>query len=255
MNWKLASSISHFPGYFNFRTYLATARNIWKTLPVQRRQRPWEMLKLSSQTQWIGSSNRSFHSSSKEKEDDSFMELGPAMNETDVSELKLSTEKRERFRWQNGSVRKSLANKGHLVNKRVGEKETHDVSDRIMAQLLDVFGAKRPAGKVNHVGRHGEPHQTMVEPYHLGGIISTIRINGINKCASNNEIHSLCRKVGNLERLTWVGKAAVDAYFRVGSESESIGIVTKLNGHTIGGRHLAASIPSGNSTKWIPKKK
>ncbi|CAH9079052.1 unnamed protein product [Cuscuta europaea] len=239
MNWRLASSISHFPGYFNFRTYLPTSRNIWKTLPVQR---PWEMLKLSSQTQWIGSSNRSLHSYSKEKEDDSFTELGPAVNETGVSELKLSTEKPERFRWQNGSVRKSLANKGHPVNKRVGEKETlstHDVSDHIMAQLLDAFGAKRPADKVNHVGQ----------------LISTIRINGINKCASNNEIHSLCRKVGNLERLTWVGKAAVDAYFKVGSESESIEIVTKLNGYTIGGSHLAASIPSGNSTKPIPRKR
>ncbi|VFQ73865.1 unnamed protein product [Cuscuta campestris] len=250
MKSRVAASISSLAG--------GRSINICRTLPVQR---TCEALKFRPWSQGIGSSNRSFISFVKE--DDSFAELGPAVNENDASGLKLATEKPERFKWQNDFVRKRLSNnnKSHPVNKCGGEKGsilTRGESNQVMNQLLGSFSANRStdAVKVNDTGALGESSQPMEEHMDDAFITnsSTIRINGVDDRVSIHDIHSLCGKVGNFEGLTWVGKDSVDAFFKVGSESDSTGIVRKLNGYSIAGSHLVASILPNNSKASIPEK-
>lgn len=84
--------------------------------------------------------------------------------------------------------------------------------------------------KKGRVSTRDEPGQSMAEPVdasNASSLTDTIRIQGIGEHASIHEIHSLCKKVGNLEGLAWVGKDAVDAFFTVASESDSQRILKK----------------------------
>lgn len=247
MKSRVAASISSLAG--------GRSITICRTLPAQR---AWETLKFRPWSQGIGSPNRSFISFVKDE--DSFAELGPAVNENDVPRLKLATEKPERFKWQNDFVRKRLTNnKSHPVNKCGGEKGsvlTRDESNRVMNQLRGSFGANRStdAVKVNDtgaLGESGQPTEERVDDDAFSTNSSTIRINGVDDRVSIHDIHSVCEKVGNFEGLTWVGKDSVDAFFKVGSESDSTGIVRKLNGYSISGNHIVASKLPDNTKSSI----
>ncbi|XP_009797374.1 uncharacterized protein [Nicotiana sylvestris] len=78
-------------------------------------------------------------------------------------------------------------------------------------------------------------------------IIVTIRIKGISGVASIGEIYSIC-KVGTTEGLAWVSKDSVDALFTVETDTESQSILKKLNGTTVGGHRLSASLLPCNSS-------
>ncbi|XP_016476952.1 uncharacterized protein LOC107798461 isoform X2 [Nicotiana tabacum] len=78
-------------------------------------------------------------------------------------------------------------------------------------------------------------------------MVVTIRIKGISRDASFGEIHSIC-KVGTTEGLAWVSKDSVDALFTVETDTESQSILKKLNGTTVGGHRLSASLLSSNSS-------
>lgn len=304
MKFRIAALISSLAG--------GRSINICTTVPVQR---TWESLKFRPWSQWIGSSSRSYLSFVKE--DDSFAELGPEVNENAVSRLKLATEKPERFMWQNDSARKRLSNNtSHPVNKSGNEKGsvlTHNESNQVMNHLLDSFSANRSTNAVNgkaqwqndslikrltnnkcgsndkgsvstrdksnqvtsqlldsfraspstdtvkvkDIDTLGKSGQTMEEHANAASTAnsSTIRIHGVDARVSIHDIHSLCGKCGSLEGLSWVGEESVDAFFKVKSESDLAGIVKKLNGYSIAGSHLTASVLSSNAKASIPESK
>lgn len=205
MKSRLAASISFLPG--------ARSNNICRT---------WKAFNFGWTSVQHGSSNRSVHSFSME--DDSFAELGPPVTERAVSQLKLATEKPERFIWKNGSANKMSSNKFIPVDKnhKKGTVSSRDKSCQSIAEPVDASNA--------------------------GSSTDTIRIQGINEHASIHVIHSVCKTLGNLEGLAWVGNDAIDAFFTVASESDSQRILEKLNDTTIGNSHLSASLLSSNST-------
>ncbi|OIT07968.1 PREDICTED: uncharacterized protein LOC109225889 [Nicotiana attenuata] len=79
-------------------------------------------------------------------------------------------------------------------------------------------------------------------------MVVTIRIKGISGDASFGEIHSICKVVGTTEGLAWVSKDSVDALFTVETDTEPQSILKKLNGTTVGGHRLSASLLSSNSS-------
>ncbi|XP_019163603.1 PREDICTED: uncharacterized protein LOC109159945 [Ipomoea nil] len=181
--------------------------------------RTWKAFNFGLTSIQHGSSNGSIHSSSME--DDSFAELGPPVTERAVSQLKLATEKPEHFIWKNKSARK-MSSKNEDKNHKKGTVSSREKSCQSIAEPVDASNASSST--------------------------DTIRIQGIDDHASIHDIHSLCKTLGNLDGLEWVGNDAIDAFFTVASESDSQRILEKLNDTTIGNSHLSASLLSSNST-------